>query len=786
MADRYSDEALERREPSEREPSRSEQSVVKEVRARVAASYAARKKFINERRVCRAFMESQWSAADIRNRARADEPTIQIHLIQQRVQEVMHDFRMAGVGFRVGSATSETGKDAAKAFNGLALRDQRESLAESVLERIVDEAVTYGEAWGQWLDVSEHEMSPVEGDVSPEAVELSMFDRRLVLREPDQDALYPDPTDTTPDRHDMGWFVEVRQVSWEERDAEFPRAARLAATSWDDFGPPDAGFWFLRTTGETAMRDRQLRLAYYYRRRYETVSYLFVTGWDRAYREDRVSVKQQAEFEAAGAKAMIEKKRVPIIEHFVTDGRYVLAGPTRVQSGVIPYFRAYGQDLKTTDGQVIPRGLAWLLKDANSLLSVTLSELAYKESVAGQNTWIGPAESIRGHEAMWSDATVKHPIRLYNAYSRTPGPNQERVPLEMPQHVSIVSNSESALATAGVARELLGSVAGSADPQQRDVTAQHRSAAALSKMDEMAATNRSSFIWSVEKSTMKRMGEIWLSMARVVYDRRGRHVMIAADEDSDVDEGYLIGEPFVRDPKSGAPIPLYEIAPMLPEDVGEVPAELFDPALEGRTLKVLRFSPATDVVKVTTFAANLAKASKDAKAEFLLQVMQSMPDLAPAAVVPMLRAASDIVPLDDVVENAEKLFPDPVGDSTDVGAMAGQLAAAQQQIQQLQAQMQELQTAADQGQAARDIAALKADTDKEVAGLVEQFKLAIAQLKAATDLQKVQMQGEQKLAEKGMDAAVREADRDASTSIEGAKMALAASQPKGKSDGGSG
>lgn len=784
MPDRYSDEALGERQFSDREPTKDEQSIVSEVRARVAESYAARKKFIDERRVCRGFMESQWTAEQIRNRARADEPTIQIHLIQQRVQEVMHDFRMAGVGFRIGSATSETGKDAAKAFNGLALRDQRDSLAESVLERAVEEMVTFGEGWLQWMDVSEMEATPGAADSGEMGVEaeLGMLDRRLVLREPDQDAVYPDPSDRTPDRHDMGWFVEVREMSWEERDAEFPRAARLSATSWEQFGPADAGFWFLRTTGETAMRDRRLRIAYYYRRRFETQDYVWIPGWSVVRRADRLTDGQEAEVAAAGSAVVIEQKRAPVVEQYVTDGRYVLSGPNRLPWGVIPYFRVGAQDLKTRDGQVIPRGLAWVLKDPNSLLSVTLSELAYRESVAGHNTWKGPAEAIRGHEALWNDATVKHPIRLYNAYSRTPGPNNERVPLPAPEHETIVSNSESALATAGVARDLVASVAGSADPQQRDVTAQHRSAAALSKMDEMAATNRTAFIWSVEKSAMKRMGEIWLAMARYVYDRRGRHVLIAADEASDVDEGWLIGEPFVRQPRMpslipgqsiepGSPIPVQLLAPGAPDELESLPV----PGLPDRTMRVYRFNPPTDGVKVSTFAANLAKASKDAKAEFLLQVIQAVPDLAPAAMVPMLRAASDLVPLEDVVERAEALFPEPPEGSQDVTALAGQLTQARGEIEQLQQQMAELQAAADQAQAARDIAALKADTDREVAALKEQFNLAIAQLKASVDLQKAEIAAD-----------TSDADRAASSTIEEAKMsvdALKAARPEPKGGG---
>ena len=773
-ADAYSERALARRTPKVRAQTDQEKAIVQEVRDRVNESFTARKKFIDERKICRDFLTSQWSPEALRTRSRAQEPTVQIHMIEQKVQEVLHLVRQAGIGFRIGSATADTGQDAARAYNGLALRDQRDGMAEAVMERVVFEAAAFGEAWAQWVQVDANSLPVPDEDESPLPLRLphDLVDKRLTLRAPRQDAVYPDPGDDSPGRDNMGYFIETRIVTLEDRDREFPGAAGLPETSWDGYDG-DARWWFPRV-GAGATRDRRLRLAYYYRRRYETREYVWAPAlgseWVAA---DTLTDDDVRRVDEGGVALIRERKRAPVVEHVVTDGRYILSGPTRVPSGVIPFFRVVYQEFATRDGQMLPRGLAWLLKDASSLLSVTLTELAWKQSVAGQDTWKAPAEAIRGHEDMWSDATVKHPIKVYNAYSRTPAADGSPRPLPPPEYETITPAIEGALATAGVARDLLSAVAGSPDPQQRDTAALHRSAQALGAAQEMAAKNNSSIVADIEQQTMRRMGQIWLAEAVTVYDRVGQQIMVSGDEAADPDEGWLVGVPFVRHPDTGELIPVDGV----PDEVKAVPADavLGDSQLAGRTLQVYRFDPRRDKLKVDTYSANLATARKSDKAQFLLQVLQSMPDAAPALLAPIFRAASDLVPLDDVVARVEAMFPDPApeGQPQDVRGMAAQLQQAGQQLQALQQQVQELQGAADSAQAAREISALGETTKKEIATLKSETDKQIAALRAEVDLRKA-----------GLSSETAAADRASGEVLEGAKLAADAAKPVPSGQGG--
>ena len=692
---------------------------------------------------------------------------------------MMDDHRLAGIGFGVGSAT---GGDASN-YHGLALRDQRDSLSDAAMERIVRDAVLYGEGWGQWFLVDEDEM-PADANMllfadrrtpSGDALSLGALDKRLRMRACDADHVYEDPHDDTPDRSQMDWLIEVQRMTVERRNRVYPNAKRLPAGVFDQHDRAD--WWLGRASrmGGGPERDRIVRVAHYYRRLSEMVDFVWTPGFgEEARREDRLSAEQQALL-AAATDVRRFRREVSVLWLHVTDGAYELMPAQRIPWGRIPYFRAVGDELVTVDGQVIKRGMVYELKDANKWMDVSASEVVQNQAVSGKDGWVAPSEAIRNHPDSWRDTRVPKSVREYDAFPLVPGPGGARQePVPAPFYHSSRPDVESGVASMASARELIGLSTGSADAQDRDTSGAYRSGVAIDRMDRMAASNRQKYVWNAEKITAWSSGSIWKLMSPHVYDRVGRRLYISGQRSSDDDVGVIIGIPFLR--QDGKLIPLGP-------EVGDAKS-LPDPSNPEVQHDVHRFDPPSEAVKITTHATNLAQAGRAGLAETLAGLMQGNPGLTPALAEPMLAALGDRFPVKDAQERVRAMFPQPVDPSKGVPyeklpEMVGQL---QQQIQQMGQQMQALQQAADQTNAAREIESEKASSRR-----------AEVDAKIEADLQREKMridaQRELKVVDVAADAEKQYNQAEADAVMKGLDAGMASTRPapsKGGNDGNAG
>ena len=737
------------------DPSERMEKIAREARERVSETMEYESKAREERQVARDFIEGHYDDEELEARRQTKRPAMELHLIESRAQDILHDNRKSGAGFRIGSATSQVGNEAAAALHGLAVRDQRDSFSEAEMEKICHEMVLYGLGVGKWMIVDEdglqggegHLFSDTAGEMS-EALSLGAFDKRLKMVACDTEDVYADPRDTSPDKSQMAYLIEVETMTLEERNRRYPLAAKkkLPASVFDaDF--EDSSFWFASNrTGPT--RDREVRIATYYKRYTEKVDFVWVPAWGKARRADRLSAQEQSEFTAAEAagKGSRYPKEVSYIKMHVTDGMFELQEPFRLPFKRIPYFFATGPVYTFTDGQRVPRGLVHQMRDTVLGMDLTISDMAFKMSIAGQDGWVGAAESIRGHANDWKDTTRPKSIRLYNQYSTLPGPGGERLQLTAPTYHSSQPAIVSSVGAMGVQRELLGMQTGAADPQSRDTTNQLRSAAALKRLDEMTASSRTTFLFNLEKVTYRAMGETWLEMARFVYDRPGRLVVVSAGQSNAPDEGWLIGIPFIRDLTTGKPIPL----PDLPENVTRIPNRSNPEMMD----TVYRFNPPTDAAHVTTFSMALTKAGRESMIEWLMSLAGLSPTLTPLLAPEVFEAAEDIVPAaGNIAKRIRATMPTPPEDPTDAAQAPSLVAVLQQQMQQAQQQIQELQKKAAPAEAAREVAERNAAKDIE-----------IAKLRAQVDVYKANLQADVKRDElsvkSAMDYDKADADRD--------------------------
>ena len=778
MADQYFDRYQEREGEdlyseyyeSAEDATREEEDVAKEVKERVYETVEYETKQRSQTRIDRQFMEQQYSREDLLSRENTRRPAIQLHPIQNRVQELMHDYRKSDPGFRIGSATSETGSATAAAFNGLALRDQRESLSDAELEKFFMELVLYGWAWAKWtivddLDGYEGGDGHLFSDTSYPAsanLDLGAFDKRLVVQACDNMNVYADPRDMTVDKRRMAYLIEVERMTVEERDRRYPLAAekKLPLSVFSSESEQDQ-FWF-GASRAGPMRDRELRIATYYKRVDEPVDFVWLPKFgSNARRADRLSAEDQAFVEQAGDAVSRFKQNVTVIEKIVTDGMFELAPRETLPWGRIPFFRGIGQEYMLDDGAILRRGLVFILRDLNKWMSITASDLAYKQALAGQDGWVASKEAIRGEEKSWRDTTKPVSARLWHEWTKLPGsPGGEPLKLTQPQYISTTPALEAGGGVMGLQRELVGMSTGSADAERRDTTNQFRSAAALDRMDEMAAMSRTSFMRNMEKITAKSMGEIWLRMARFVYDRPGRIVRIAPEQSHKPDRGWLIGQPFIHDLTTGEPVPIVfdmrtaqpvrldriddpSFGVDLPDEITRIPNEA-NPQMYD---EVMRFNPPTDVVKVTTNSSSLQRIKRESMIEWYMSLVQVTGPGTPVTnvlVEAAIEAAADVLPVGETLEKVRAAAPTPPADPANAAEAPAVVAAQNAQMQQMQQAIQELQKKADPAQAARDVAQLNAANNLE-----------IAKLKSEVELLKTQMQVEQKREESIIDASVK-------------------------------
>ena len=782
MADRMSDRILGDILPKATIPPEWMEDLAKEARKRVAASEAGTAGFREQRKEDRQFVEFQYSEEDVEEREGARKPALQAHLAKERIQEVMHRFRESGLWFRVGSATGETGNDAARAFNGLAQRDQRESLGEAEMERIVTDAAYYGEGWGTWDEVDAEGMlqSGVaryeNGSITyADTAAASIFDRRLRLRHCNAENIYEDPSDTSPDRRDMNYLIETEKITLEERNARYPKAKKLPASV---FSAGDGWFTHDPDEGHGPKRDQRVVLARYYRRRVENVTYVWHPSGQFKYgsvREDRMSQEQQAVVDLDPMNVRRITKSSKIVERIVTDGLHVLEGPVTLPYESIPYFRAVHMEEELPTGEITKRGMVYLLRDPNAAISVGLSDIFWKTAIASPPVWLATGDSTLAYPRDWDDTTRPIGIRRYDEYSRYPGSDGNPLKLTPPAFVSPTPDLSGALQMLQVTRDFMSASAGAADPNQRETNVQQRSGVAMDRLERMRAAAQSLLVWSAEHITIPRSGEIYVMKARYTYDRVGRHLIVAGESPSKPDEGWLVGLPFVRHPTTGELITV------------DVPPEARTYPLPGtedmsgqpRTLQVHRFNPATDAVRVVTHAQSLNAAGNDVFAENLGTMAASLGQGNPAQLVLLkgaLHAMGDRFPVDDVLKGIEALMPPATDDAqTDIMALPAQLRAMQQQMAEQQQLMEQFKQAADSNEAAKEIAAIKAQVDKSNAELKARVDSAIADMKARTDLEKTRIVTDQREDASVLAAATKtDTARDAAETqafVEGLKQA---------------
>ena len=597
---------------------------------------------------------------------------------------------------------AERGPEVVSIYNGLAQRDMRDVRSQAAMAVAAQEVVSFGSAWLQWMAVPVSVRNP--------------FDKRLVLRAAANDRVYDDPYDDTREKSDMGWLIEVERMTLAQRDTKWPKAEGTEPVDFESV--PQQNDWWFPSGSVGPERDRECRVAYYYRREYEEVEFIILPGWPLPMRVDQLPMEQVALLRAQGAQ--VEKSQVPYIEFSVVDGATTLQEPIRLPYTRIPYARLVGQVDQSPEGEEIARGIVYYLKDQSRYMSLTISDMLEKQVLNSADFWRVANESDTGD----FDDTRRPGTRYYNAFMRGPGPNGELIPVPPPEYHSSNPAIEASMAVVGMIRDLMGVSSGAADaPIQEDV-ARHASIQVLDRLDRMQAVGRRTYVWWFSNVVMAALSEIWLDMSPATYGREGRIVRVAGESMSEDDQGAIIGVPFYRDAE-GVPIAV----PGLGEDVDRIPNPEApdDPTMQHQ---IIRFRPDVDKVKLTPYAGITETSATDAALEMVTNIVQANPALGPALAPALVKSAAQRYPtMADAVDRTEAMFPSPVPPDMSAKDAPRIVAQLRTELQQTQEQLQVAQQAADQANAAREIEQMRAASREAVASI----NAAVAQAKADLD-----------------------------------------------------
>lgn len=746
-------------------PYEGEYAVVAEARARCYESWSASQKFRLQRDDDRAFMQDQYDVKDRRARTAREVPSLQVHTVAQRIQSVMEDFRRADVGFRVGAAAGGAGEEVSAIYNGLAQADMRDVRSQAAMAKAMQECATYGMAWLQWMAVPVSVANP--------------FDQRLVLRAPNNEQVYEDPYDDTREKSDIDWLIEVERMTVSRRDARWPRNKGTEPVNFESLSTQND--WWFPSGSVGPDIDREVRVAYYYKRRYEEAELAVMPGWEKPrLLKSEEQARSQADIETrmmvATGMAAVMKTQMPYVEFCVLDGASPITEPARLPYSRIPYARLLGQVEIANDEEEVPRGITYYLKDMARWMSLTASDILQKQMFGSADCFLVANEGDAGELEDPKRPGTKH----YNAFIK--GPDGKLVPVPPPQYHSTNPAIESGIATVQVIRELQAVATGAADAPMREDTARVSSVQVLDRMDRHQAVGRGTYVWWFSNVVMQLLSDLWLDMSQAVYGRAGRVVRVAGESMTDDDQGAIVGMPFYRD-DHGNPV-VVEVG----DDVDRIPNPEApdDPDL---SYKVIRFTPQSDRVKVTPYTGITETSGTDAALEVMNAAVQANPALGPAMAVPFVKAAAQRYPvLHEAVERAEAISPEPV--SRDMSAKDAYRLVSQlkREIAEKDQQLELATQAADQVQGAKDIEGMRAQSKELIAQMQDAFNRFKVTLDSET---KLRLAGHQQAHEEGM-----QDDRQAhEAAMEGAKIGnanqqaaldrkAAAAKPKEKTRGG--
>lgn len=437
-------------------------------------------------------------------------PKFEINKVATELNRIIAEYRNNRITVKFRPGDKEASEELANKLNGLFRADYEETDGGEACDNAFDDAATGGFGCFRLTSMLVNEYDPMD-------------ERQRIAIEPVYDpsrSVWFDPDAKKYDKSDALWAFCMYSLSPEKYEAEYGKTPLASLdvttmTSWEyDWFEPEVVY-----------------IAKYYEVRKESVDVISyrqpITGEIATYDSDQIEDIED-ELVLAGfqevARRSVKRRRVYVS---VVDGQNFLEKPRRIPGEHIPLIPVYGKRWFIDDIERVEGHIAKAM-DPQRLYNLQVSMLADSAAQDPGQVPIFDPEQVRGLEKHWEDRGKKRPAFLVARAPRDKTGNP--IGPAAPGSFTPAPQLSPAIATmlqltSADIQEVTGS---SQAMQQMPSNIAQETVNNLMNRADMA-----SFIYldNMAKS-LKRAGEVWLSMAREVYGSE-REVRVVNEDGTD-------------------------------------------------------------------------------------------------------------------------------------------------------------------------------------------------------------------------------------------------------------
>lgn len=437
-------------------------------------------------------------------------PKFEINKVATELNRIIAEYRNNRITVKFRPGDKEASEELANKLNGLFRADYEETDGGEACDNAFDDAATGGFGCFRLTSMLVNEYDPMD-------------ERQRIAIEPVYDpsrSVWFDPDAKKYDKSDALWAFCMYSLSPEKYEAEYGKTPPASLdvttmTSWEyDWFEPEVVY-----------------IAKYYEVRKESVDVISyrqpITGEIATYDSDQIEDIED-ELALAGfqevARRSVKRRRVYVS---VVDGQNFLEKARRIPGEHIPLIPVYGKRWFIDDIERVEGHIAKAM-DPQRLYNLQVSMLADTAAQdPGQIPTLDP-EQVKGYEDHWANRNRKRPAYL---------------PIRPPRDKAGNPTGPAAPASYTPQAQLSPAIATMLQLTSADIQEVTGGSQAMQQMpsniaqetvnDLMNRSDMTSFIYldNMAKS-LKRAGEVWLSMAREVYGS-DREVRVVNEDGTD-------------------------------------------------------------------------------------------------------------------------------------------------------------------------------------------------------------------------------------------------------------
>ena len=423
-----------------------------------------------------------------------NKPRFEVNKIHLSVIRIINEYRNNRIAVDFVSKDGEANDKLTEVCNGLYRADERDSGAEEAYDNAFEEAV--GGGYGAWRLRTAYEDDENDED-----------ERQRIRIEPIYDAdssVFFDLDAKRQDKADAKYcFVlysmtyDAYKAEWNDDPTTWPKEVHQYEFDWDT---PDVVF-----------------VAEYYRveETRETVRiFLTIQGEEERYTQADFDADETLEETLAAVGTVeVRQKRVKRkrVRKYIMSGGGILEDQGYIAGKNIPIVPVYGKRW-FVDNVERCMGHVRLAKDPQRLKNMQLSKLGEISALSSIEKPILLPEQVSGHQVMWAEDNLRnYPYLLVNPITGPNGETQAAGPVAYTKSAAIPPAMAALLQiTEQDMAEILG------NNQQADKMVSGISGKAVELIQTRLDMQTFIYMSNMAKS-VRRCGEIWLSMAKDIY-----------------------------------------------------------------------------------------------------------------------------------------------------------------------------------------------------------------------------------------------------------------------------